>query len=175
MFTINLQLKMQFPIDFYSFICYTISTIKLRKEVIKMKITADFNQWARREYRECLKVTDSSDKFQFLHYKNKDYIINLDNGRMGVAQCHKDDKYDAVIAIAVAWAHYKGEEVPVSYKPVALKNLKPQDVYYSINSSNETKEYRLIGHLTENVIVVYDIEANSLKRVSKDTTVYTKK
>lgn len=39
-------------------------------------------------------------------------VINLKNGRVGKAICNSNDNFDSKTGWAIAWARYRGEEIP---------------------------------------------------------------
>lgn len=51
-------------------------------------------------------------------------IVNFRTGKVTKAKCHKDDEFDAEIGIAIAWARYRGYEIPKVKRIVHSSTLK---------------------------------------------------
>lgn len=79
----------------------------------------EFKEWAK-------KVNDTCPNHLEFFYNLSDVICyNLHNGKVGVARCHPNDKFDIVIGKAIAIARCRDIEVPTIdiEKPVCeLKN-----------------------------------------------------
>lgn len=69
-------------------------------------------------------------------------IVNTLTGRIGVAKCHKDDKMDIRIGIAIAWARYNGVSIPVVHE-IPLSELKIGDYFKGLLTG---KKFYLVGY-----------------------------
>lgn len=77
-------------------------------------------------------------------------IMSLATGKRGAAKCHKDDKYDLRVGLAIAWARFKGETVPKVYEMIAIDpdELKHGQKFFITEDENGktvSKEYIYVG------------------------------
>lgn len=85
-------------------------------------------------------------------------IFNSKTMRRAKAKCHSDDKFSIFEGVAIAWAKYNNEDIPVYHKAVSRDELQNGD---TIRLDTE-KPYCFIGWLPEECFnegkraVVYD-------------------
>lgn len=52
-------------------------------------------------------------------------VYNIKTGKTGVSKCNlSKDKFDIRTGLAIAWARYRGEEIPVPFDMVTFTDLK---------------------------------------------------
>lgn len=66
---------------------------------------------------DCLPLCDATSVIgNFVFYQNveerRTTIINVKTGRTGKAICNNNDKFNRRMGYAIAWARYKGDEIP---------------------------------------------------------------
>ena len=60
----------------------------------------------------------NSDMKIFTDHKTIVRIYNVYTGKSGVARCRKGDTFDLTTGIAIAYARYRGAEIPVCERPL---------------------------------------------------------
>lgn len=72
-------------------------------------------------------------------------LVNFRTGKVVKAKCHKDDEFDVGIGIAVAWAKYRGYEIPIQK---TIKKVYSFDLEYGqhfLFAPDREDEYIFIG------------------------------
>lgn len=120
-----------------------------------MKFVNNFKVWAMNEcseFEEKRKTAyiksgmgDIDWRYHWHSYGNKTIILDMETGKTGTARCKEDDEFSSIIAVGVAWARLKGEEIPMEYKTVRLKTLKTGDKFIIANNKDFKETYTFVG------------------------------
>ena len=88
----------------------------------------DYIKWLERKYNE---FRNASDKWGSLVFGMCDswhgytIVYNIKTGRTGRSRCNlSKDKFYNHTGLAIAWARYRGEEIPVPFDMVTFTDLK---------------------------------------------------
>lgn len=90
------------------------------KYVTKMEFDKFVKTWRKRyeNDKKSPKKIRNSDMKIFTDHKTMVRIYNVYTGKSGVAKCKKGDTFDLTTGIALAYARYKGAEIPVCARPL---------------------------------------------------------
>ena len=90
------------------------------KYVTKMEFDKFVKTWRKRyeNDKHSPKKIRNSDMKIFTDHKTMVRIYNVYTGKSGVAKCRKEDTFDLTTGIAIAYARYKGAEIPVCARPL---------------------------------------------------------
>lgn len=72
-------------------------------------------------------------------------LVNFRTGRVTKAKCHKDDEFDFRIGLAIAWARYRGYEIPKEIRRVHSSTLRHGQRFIFV--PNEEGEFIFIGQV----------------------------
>lgn len=99
------------------------------KYVTKMEFDKFVKTWRKRyeNDKHSPKKIRNSDMKIFTDHKTMVRIYNVYTGKSGVAKCRKGDTFDLTTGIAIAYARYKGAEIPVCARPLT------EDEQYAIS------------------------------------------
>ena len=112
-----------------------------------------FEEWVERmlrgyEKERCLNHCDTR--------RIKDVIICVDcNNNVGIAKCHPDDEFDALIGTAIAYARMRGFEVPKVTIYKKLSEMKNGEKFKGMFGNT----YRYIGK-NKDAYVAYCLQSN---------------
>lgn len=100
------------------------------------KYVDDFDKWVEQMTNE---YQDSPNYIQFYAVADERYsiVINHRTGKMSKAKCHEDDIFNEVVGLAIAWARYKGYEIPKERKIVYASELKYGQHFYFMDKEGE--------------------------------------
>lgn len=139
-----------------------------------------YNKWVYRMVRECNKVTNLhpqdvydilNSTYSNIHIENlngfclsydrqqrKIAIVNVKSGKKGWSKCLKYDfdNYNANIALAIAWARYCKNDIPICEETLTrkqIKSLKSGTILYDTISGLKMKFVGIDPMNDENIIV----------------------
>ena len=96
-----------------------------------------FKDWAESQHNEFKKAKNESSHLHCVLAEDFTMIYHDKTEKVGFSHKHKFDDYNEFVAVAVAWARYKGEEVPKSHTTVQIHTIKTGE-YFTYNN----KKYR---------------------------------
>lgn len=108
------------------------------------KYVENFMEWVEqmnKEYRH------APEHIQAYSFDPEKYVVIVSHrtGKVAKAKCHKDDEFDAGIGIAIAWARYRGYEIPIQR---TIKKVHSFDLEYGqhfLFAPDREDEYIFIG------------------------------
>ena len=83
-----------------------------------------FKDWAESQYNEFKKAMNESAHLHCVLAEDFTMIYHDKTEKVGFSHKHKFDDYDEFVAVAVAWARYKGEQVQKTENEVTIYSLK---------------------------------------------------
>ena len=88
-----------------------------------VKYVDNFYEWVKQMIKE---YQNSPDYIQFCAVADEKYsiLINHRTGKVTKAKCHEDDIFNEEVGLAIAWARYKGYEIPKERR-VVQRPLRP--------------------------------------------------
>lgn len=113
-----------------------------------MKVTKEeFKEWVKKMY------------IEFLHSKYKKFgdnvttvVISKNGNKIGVAKRHKDDRYDCITGVAIAYARATKRKIPEVKDTVWLSELKNGDSFITTYDKNTKYIFLTVNPLTKNYI-----------------------
>lgn len=76
------------------------------------KYVKNFMNWVEEMKEECLRSPSYIRVYSMCNNGPYTVLINYKTGEITKAKCHENDKFDSSIGVAIAWARYKGYEIP---------------------------------------------------------------
>ena len=101
-----------------------------------VKYVDNFYEWVKQMIKE---YQNSPDYIQFCAVADEKYsfLINHRTGKVTKAKCHEDDIFDEEVGLAIAWARYKGYEIPKERRIVYASKLKYGQHFYFMDKEGE--------------------------------------
>lgn len=102
--------------------------------------------------------------FSIVKFGNELIIAHLGTNKKGIAKCNPKDKFNIITGLAIAWARYNKEEVPI-YEPILISRLQNGDIFFDTSD-----EYIFVAKspIEEKKYVVYEkINDNEYKLITR--------
>ena len=114
-----------------------------------MKVTKEeFKEWVKKMYTE------------FLHSNYKKFgdkvttiVVSKNGNKIGVEKRHKDDRYDCITGVAIAYARATKKKIPEIKDTVWLSELKNGDSFTTKEDQSIKYIFLAVNPLTKNYIV----------------------
>lgn len=100
--------------------------------------------WAESQYYEFKKAWKESSHLHCLLGEDFTMIYHDKTEKVGFSHRHKLDNYDEFVAIAIAWARYKGEEVQKTENEVTIHSLKIGESFIYNNKKYKADSWGVI-------------------------------
>lgn len=68
-------------------------------------------------------------KYNIAKFGNELIIAHLGTNKKGIAKCNPKDKFNIITGLAIAWARYNKEEIPI-YEMVSISGLQNGDTFF---------------------------------------------
>ena len=112
--------------------------------------------------------------YSIVKFGNELIIEHLGTNKKGIAKCNPKDKFNLITGLAIAWARYNKEEIPI-YETVSISELQNGDTFF-----DTAHEYIFVAKapIAEKRYVVYEkINDDEYKLITKyydnDYALYT--
>lgn len=111
-----------------------------------MKYVENFEAWALEKYRQFKMAQESNPNLiSAVSSVNRTVaIVDLKNMKTSFSKCRKCDTFNMYVGYGVAWAKYKGEEIPKQIDMVKISELNPGQKF--IFAEKDKVELYYIGH-----------------------------
>ena len=113
-----------------------------------MKYVENFEAWALEKYRQFKTEQESNPNLisAVSSVTRTVAIVDLKNRKTSFSKCHKCDTFNMYVGYGVAWAKYKGEEIPKQIDIVKISELNPGQKFYFSPEAKKEEEFYYIGY-----------------------------
>lgn len=113
-----------------------------------MKYVENFEAWALEKYRQFKMAQESNPNLiSAVSSVNRTVaIVDLKNMKTSFSKCRKCDTFNMYVGYGVAWAKYKGEEIPKQIDIVKISELNAGQKFALSPEAKEEQEFYYIGH-----------------------------
>ena len=113
-----------------------------------MKYVENFEAWALEKYRQFKTAQKSNPNLisAVSSVTRTVAIVDLKNRKTSFSKCHKCDTFNMYVGYGVAWAKYKGEEIPKQIDIVKISELNAGQKFAFSPEAKKKEEFYYIGH-----------------------------
>lgn len=129
------------------------------------KYVENFMEWVEQMNKE---FYDSPSYIQVYCVTSGKYtvLVNHRTGKVTKAKCHENDLFDESVGLAIAWARYKGYEIPKERKIINASKLKYGQRFSFMN--RESENIFVAKHPLNNTFIYSQLDGNTFVAWNQD-------
>lgn len=114
-----------------------------------------------------------STHYYFHHFYEVTFCYDNRTNKVGIARRHPEDRYNALIGRAIAYARCKGYEIPKQKVYKKLRDMESGEIFFSSFSNNKYVYIgKCINFLYNSACVIQNIKTKSCSVVTFDEKEY---
>lgn len=114
-----------------------------------------------------------STRYYFHHFCEVTFCYDNRTNKVGIARRHPEDRYNALIGRAIAYARCKGYEIPKQKVYKKLSEMESGEIFFSSFSNNKYVYIgKCINFLDNSACVIQNIKTKSCSVVTSDEKEY---
>lgn len=117
-------------------------------KLMKLMTEKQFNFFIKETYKKSMRCLSESKYLSLRFYSETGttFILNTKTGKIGMSKCRKDEEFDAVLGVAIAWLRYchgAEYELPIVAQRISWDDVQVDDKLWLLSMDGEYYQYTI--------------------------------